>query len=195
LSSSVLQLAASLRTTTVAGRGEATLRLLTLRMRRGSLARVSDDPRPYVVLPGEGRSIDLGDFEMTVKADGDTTAGVVSVLEAEEPPGFGPPAHVHHDAAEAFYVLEGVYVMSLEDEEHVCPAGSFVFIPRGVRHGFRVADVPSRKLNFYFPAAMVGYFDALAGALRGDHVDEDELAGIARAHAMEIVGPPSDRYV
>ena len=132
---------------------------------------------------------------MTVKADADETAGVVSVLEASEPPGFGPPMHVHHDAAEVFYVLEGEYIMSLEDREFVCPAGSFIFVPQGARHGFRVGDVPSRKLNFYFPAAMIGYFDDLAAALRRDDVDETELAEIARAHSMEIVGPPSERYV
>lgn len=151
--------------------------------------------RAFVVPPGEGRLIDLGDFSMAVKADDSETAGVVTVLEAEEPPGFGPPLHVHHDAAEAFYVLEGEYVMYLDDREFVCPTGSFVFIPLGVRHGFRVGDVPSRKLNFYFPAAMIGYFDDLATALRATDVDERELDEIARRHAMEIVGPPSERYV
>ena len=151
--------------------------------------------RPYVLGPGEGRTIDLGDFGMTVKASESETAGVVSVLEAEEPPAFGPPIHVHLDCAEAFYVLDGEYVMYLEDEEVVCPAGSFVFIPLGVRHGFRVGAVPSRKLNFYFPAAMIGYFDELGVALREEGVTDDDLAGIAAAHAMEIVGPPSERYV
>lgn len=73
------------------------------------------DCQPFVVGPREGRSIDLGEFGMTVKAAADETAGAVSVLEAEEPPGFGPPIHVHHDAAEAFYVLEGEYVMYLDD--------------------------------------------------------------------------------
>jgi mannose-6-phosphate isomerase-like protein (cupin superfamily) len=100
-----------------------------------------DDQRPFVVGPGEGRFIDLGEFGMTLKADADETAGVVSVLEADEPPGFGPPIHVHHDSAEAFYVLEGEYIMYLEDREFVCPAGSFIFIPLGVRHGFRVGNV------------------------------------------------------
>jgi hypothetical protein len=123
------------------------------------------------------------------------TAGVVSVLEATEPPGFGPPIHVHHDCAEAFYVLAGEYVMYLEDEEVVCPAGAFIFIPQGARHGFRVGNVPSRKLNFYFPASMIGYFDELASALRRDDVGDDDLDAIAGAHGMEIVGPPSERYV
>jgi mannose-6-phosphate isomerase-like protein (cupin superfamily) len=145
--------------------------------------------------PRKGRFIDLGEFGMTVKADADETGGAVSVLEAEEPPGFGPPIHVHQDAAEAFYVLEGEYVMYLEDREVVCPAGSFIFIPRGARHGFKVGDVPSRKLNLYFPAAMIGYFDDLAAAIRRDDLDEAGLAEIARAHSMEVVGPPSERYV
>jgi mannose-6-phosphate isomerase-like protein (cupin superfamily) len=146
-------------------------------------------------MPGHGRLIDLSEFEMLVKADAASTGGLVSVLEATEPPGFGPPIHVHHDAAEAFYVLEGEYLMHLDGEEVRCPAGSFVFIPLGVKHGFKVGGVPSRKLNFYFPASMIGYFDDLAAALGRADVTDDELASIAQAHSMEIVGPPSERYV
>jgi mannose-6-phosphate isomerase-like protein (cupin superfamily) len=151
--------------------------------------------RCFVVAPGEGRLIDLADFEMRVKADADSTGGVVSVLEASEPPGFGPPVHLHDDAAEAFYVLDGEYVMSLDGDEYRCPAGSFIFIPVGVPHGFRVGEVPSRKLNFYFPAAMVGYFDDLAAALARSDVTDDDLDEIAEDHHMHIVGPPSERYV
>src|SRR5438105_7287245 len=112
----------------------------------------------YVLRSGEGRSIDLGVFSMTVKANADETNGIFSLLEAEEPPHFGPPLHIHHDAAEAFYVLEGEYLMFLDDREVSCPAGSLIFIPAGMRHGFRVGAAPSRKLNFYFPAVMIGYF-------------------------------------
>ncbi len=156
---------------------------------------MAEEPRAFVVMPGQGRLLDLGGFEMRVKADGGNTDGVVSVLEATEPPGFGPPIHVHHDAAEAFYVLEGEYVMHLDGEEFRCPAGSFIFIPLGVPHGFRVGDLPRRNLNFYFPASMTGYFDDLAAALGRADVTEDDLERIAQAHAMEIVGPPSERYV
>jgi mannose-6-phosphate isomerase-like protein (cupin superfamily) len=76
----------------------------------------------FVLAPGEGRSIDLGGFGMTVEASADATDGVFSLLEAAEPPEFGPPLHIHHDAAEAFYVLEGEYVMFLDDREVSCPA-------------------------------------------------------------------------
>jgi uncharacterized cupin superfamily protein len=74
----------------------------------------------FVLHAGEGRAIDLGTFAMTVKASADDTFGIFSLLEAEEPPGFGPPLHVHHDAAEAFYVLEGEYAMFLDEQEVTC---------------------------------------------------------------------------
>ena len=56
----------------------------------------------FVLRPGEGRSIDLGTFEMSLKATGEETGGAFTLLEAAEPPDFGPPMHIHHDAAEAF---------------------------------------------------------------------------------------------
>src|SRR3954469_8180622 len=112
---------------------------------------------------------------MALKATGEETGGAFSLLEAHGPPGFGPPLHIHHDAAEAFYVLEGEYVMFLEDREVTCPAGSFIYIPAGMPPGFGVGDPRSRKLNFYFPAAMVGYFDELSAAIAGGVADESLL--------------------
>ena len=42
----------------------------------------------YVLRPGEGRSIDLGNFLVTVKAEASKTAGF-TLLEATEPPNCG----------------------------------------------------------------------------------------------------------
>jgi len=43
----------------------------------------------FVLQPGEGREIDLGGFRMSVKATRDETGGAFSLLEADEPAGFG----------------------------------------------------------------------------------------------------------
>jgi mannose-6-phosphate isomerase-like protein (cupin superfamily) len=144
-----------------------------------------------VLGPGEGRAIDLGGFQMVVKAGAIHTGGAFSLLEADEPPGFGPPLHIHHDAAEAFYVLDGEYVIFLESREVPCPAGSFIFIPAGVQHGFRVGNVASRKLVLYTPAAMVGYFDELSTAIG---TGEADVSHIAERYAMEVVGPVPEGY-
>ena len=157
---------------------------------------MSEARRGAIVLrPGEGRPIDLGSFAMSLKAAGDETDGAYSLLEAAEPADFGPPMHIHRDCGETFFVLDGLYRIFVEDEEFDCPAGSFVFIPRGLRHGFRVGPLPSRKLNLYTPAAMVGYFEQLSAALAGGTADDARLDEIARAHGMDVVGPVPEGYL
>ncbi len=103
--------------------------------------------------------------------------------------------HVHHDAAEAFYVLDGEYIIFIDNREIVCPAGSFVYIPAGAVLGFRVGDHPSRKLNLNVPEAMVGYFDELAAAVRAGNPDDADLGAIAERYGMEVLGPVPERYV
>lgn len=149
----------------------------------------------YVLRPGEGRRIDLGGFSMLVKATDEQTDGMFTMLEAAEPPSFGPPLHIHHGIAEAFYVLEGEYLIFLDGEEFRCPAGSFIFIPAEIPHGFRVGNAASRKLNLYLPAAMVGYFDDLSDALTKDEADPERLSAIAARHSMEVIGPIPDGYL
>jgi quercetin dioxygenase-like cupin family protein len=155
---------------------------------------MADRPIPLVLRPGEGRTIALGNFGMVIKASAEDTGGAFSLLEAAEPPGFGPPMHIHHDAGEAFYVLEGEYIVFVEGRQHPCPAGSFIFIPAGIEHGFRVGGASSRKLNLYTPAAMVGYFDELSAAIRsgdaGTTLDE-----VALRYGMEVTGDVPDGYV
>jgi oxalate decarboxylase/phosphoglucose isomerase-like protein (cupin superfamily) len=137
----------------------------------------------------------LSGFAMCVKASRSETGGLFAMLESDEPPGFGPPLHIHYDTAEAFYVLKGEYRIFVGGENWVCPAGSFIYIPAGQTHGFRVGDVPSSKLNLYAPAAMVGYFDDLSKAMHAGDAYPDLLADIARKHSMEVVGPVPEGYL
>lgn len=149
----------------------------------------------FIHRPGEGRDIDLGAFHMSVKATHEQTNGVFTLLEAQEPAGFGPPLHIHRDAAEAFYVLEGEYIVFLDGTEASCTAGSFIFIPAGIPHGFRVGGVASRKLNLYAPAAMVGYFDELANATASGDADPEDLSRIAARYSMDVIGPVPEGYL
>ena len=149
---------------------------------------------PFVLKPGEGRAIDLGNFLMTVKAEARNTGSAFTLLEATEPPNFGPPMHIHRDSAEAFYVLEGEYIIFIDQEEIRCPAGSFVYIPAGAVHGFRVGATASKKLNLYVPEAMIGYFDELAASIQSGAVEDAKLTEIAERYGMEVVGPVPKGY-
>jgi mannose-6-phosphate isomerase-like protein (cupin superfamily) len=149
----------------------------------------------FVLQPGEGRPIDLGNFLMTVKASAADTGDAFTLVEADEPPNFGPPMHIHRGAAEAFYVLAGEYLIFINDEETRCSAGSFVYIPAGTVHGFRVGQLLSKKLNLYVPQAMVGYFDDLAAAISSGRTDDERLNEIAERYGMEVVGPVPRGYL
>ena len=152
---------------------------------------------PFVVQPEAGRVLDLGNFEAVVLATAEQTGGVFSLLQTrQEPPGFGPPLHRHHDSAEAFFVLDGEYLMILEDRREACPAGSFVYVPRGLAHTFQVASpTPGRKLNLFAPAGMVGFFEDLAAAEAAGTATPELLDEIAARHQMEVLGPVPDTYL
>jgi mannose-6-phosphate isomerase-like protein (cupin superfamily) len=149
----------------------------------------------YVLQPGEGRLIDLGGFSMSVKATDEGTHGTFTLLEAEEPPDFGPPLHIHHGIAEAFYVLGGEYIIFIRDTETRCPAGSFIFNPAETPHGFRLGKVASRKLNLYLPASIIRYFDDLSEAMKNGEADPDRLSEIATRYSVEVIGPVPEGYL
>jgi mannose-6-phosphate isomerase-like protein (cupin superfamily) len=145
--------------------------------------------------PGMARTIEVGGFTVTVHAEQVDTAGQFSLIETGDTQiGAGPPLHIHRDATESFYVLEGAYVMVVDGREVTCEAGSFIVIPRGAPHTFRNAAVGSRKLNLYTPAAMVGYFDELGAAIAAG-TDEAALEDLARRYQMEVVGEVPTDYL
>jgi quercetin dioxygenase-like cupin family protein len=148
----------------------------------------------FVVQPGAGRLLDLGTFEAVVLAPSASTDGAFTLLQTQqEPHGFGPPLHVHRSAAEAFYVLEGEYLMHLEGRAERCPPGAFVYVPAGMPHTFQVvSETPGKKLNLFAPAAMETFFQELAAAV---DPDEEELAAIAERAGMDVVGPVPEGYL
>jgi hypothetical protein len=87
---------------------------------------MSDGPEAFVLAPGERMSIELGALAMTVKASADETGTSSRSSKPRSRRTSGRPLRFHHDAAQAFYVLEREYVMFLDDRSVRCPAGSFV---------------------------------------------------------------------
>ena len=151
----------------------------------------------FIVPPGEGRHLDLGNFEAVVLATSAQTSGEFTLLRTQsEPPDFGPPLHLHRDAAEAFYVLEGEYLMFLEDEQTRCPPGTFVYVPRSTPHTFKVVSPgPGKKLNLFSPAAMTEFFEELAEAEASGSATPEMLDEIATRCHMEVLGPVPDTYL
>ncbi len=151
----------------------------------------------FVVLPGEGTHLDLGNFEVEVLATSAQTSGRFTLLQTQsEPPEFGPPLHLHRDAAEAFFVLEGEYLMFTQDKQTRCPPGTFVYVPQAAPHTFKVvSEGPGKKLNLFTPAAMTAFFEELAQAETAGSATPELLDEIAARCHMEVLGPVPDTYL
>ena len=63
-------------------------------------------------------------------SSGDTN-GAWSLVELTEMPGYKTNLHRHNHTDEAFYVLEGVLTIRIDERVSEYPAGSYVLIPRG----------------------------------------------------------------
>jgi mannose-6-phosphate isomerase-like protein (cupin superfamily) len=116
-----------------------------------------------VLGPGEGHArFEARGSVMYVKALAGLDDGDLSLMERTLPPGGRrPPAHRHTNCSEAYFVLDGQVLVTVEDQDlAVCPEG-FVLVPRGTAHTFgNVSDQPARLLVIHAPA-MDAYFAAL----------------------------------
>jgi mannose-6-phosphate isomerase-like protein (cupin superfamily) len=106
---------------------------------------------------GEGERITgEGDLGVTLLADLDEI-GIVEVRS--EPGGVAPPAHLHREHAEAFYVLDGELTFRLEDGERRVGPDTWVFVPPEVVHTFAVTgDQRARFLDVHLPSCGFGDF-------------------------------------
>ena len=150
---------------------------------------MSGEPRAVAVSPGEGEAIrsPIGG-DVTFIARGEQTNGALTALDVGVQPGEGPPLHVHGREDECVYVLAGDLRFKLGGELSATPAGSFVFIPRGVAHCFQnVGEEAGRMLVTFTPAGMEGFFDRLSELTA---FDLDAFRRTAAEHGMEVVGPP-----
>jgi quercetin dioxygenase-like cupin family protein len=132
-------------------------------------------------------------------ADGVEELGVSLVVQ---PPGIATPLHAHANEVEAAFLLEGTMRYRLGDDVHDLDAGSFVFLPRGVPHAFRVTGTqPARWLGMASPGRLLHLYDevglpATENRLPGDgdgRTFEDEVARWMRFgpdFGLEVLGPP-----
>jgi quercetin dioxygenase-like cupin family protein len=149
--------------------------------------------RAIVIGPGDGQTVaNPAGGGLTYKARSVQTRGALTAWESTAAPGEGPPLHLHAKEDEFMYVLEGRLRFRLDETEHPAPAGSFVFIPRGVPHTWQNAgDAHARILFFFTPASagMERFFERSAELPRNTRM-ADAFKTLASDAGMEVLGPP-----
>ena len=141
----------------------------------------------------------------TTKTAADQTEGRLLQMLGVEWRGGAAPLHVHHDADETWYVLDGRATFFVGDERFDAGPGDFVLGPRGVPHAFLVTSQQAEFLVSFAPAGIEGPSGiGLDGFFREIGIpvvpadprpapvapDPEDFARRAAQYAIEILGPP-----
>ena len=113
-------------------------------------------PQGYVLGPTAGEHLihfrDHGNIFIKISSE-NLAVGTQQVM-----PGAGIPVHRHLRMDEAFFVLEGSGVLTLNDAPHTFEKGGTIFIPRNSWHGFSNPDHELLLLWIMSPAGLDGFF-------------------------------------
>jgi quercetin dioxygenase-like cupin family protein len=149
---------------------------------------------------GEGRSVWVTGDRYTVKCSGNDTSGAYALMEANVPPGNGPPPHIHSREDEAFYVLEGELQFHADGSSFTAISGAWVTLARGSLHYFRnTGSKPARMLIMVTPSGLENFFleigreaiDGESDPVAPTPEDIQKLVETAPKYGLEIRLPPS----
>jgi quercetin dioxygenase-like cupin family protein len=141
--------------------------------------------------PGKGKAFNaLGD-EVTVLLSGNQTGGAFAMMQVVTPPGGGPPPHWHTKEDEWFLVQEGRIELWQDGVWTEVPAGTAIFLPRGLKHTYRnCGDIPLRMIVHAAPAGFDLFFEKLAEASnQPGGPDMARIVAIAAEHGIFFVPP------
>lgn len=122
-----------------------------------------------------------------------------AVIELTIPPGGSPPRHVHTTLDDSFFLLDGEVVGRCGDRQFVARPGSYVVMPAGIEHTFRVTSPgPARMLLVHAGDDFLDFIEAVGTPTRelvlppADHpgLSRDALIRISAEHDVLILGPP-----
>ena len=111
-------------------------------------------------------------------ATANLTDGGFELIHDTREAGSGPAPHVHRLSDEAFYVLEGRFMLVRGHDEIEAGPGSFVFVRRGTRHSYRALESGSRVLVLYAPAGLEPFLRAEDKLLATGESAPDAIAAL-----------------
>ena len=100
---------------------------------------------------------------LTVKSSGKETGDVTTWMLVENAAREGVPFHKHLHEDESFYVIDGLFEITIGDVTTQGGPGMFAFGPRNLPHRWtNVGDGRGRLLNVFNPSGIENYFLSVA---------------------------------
>ena len=104
------------------------------------------------------------------------------------PVGAGIPIHRHLRMDEAFYVLEGGGIFTLNDVQYPFEKGGTIFIPKNAWHGFANSDNELLLLWIMVPPGLDGFFRDTCSppGVPSKQLTREQVKEIARKYGTEF---------
>lgn len=134
--------------------------------------------------------LDWNGDKIQVLLDKKVSGGDLGIFTVTTPGPGGPGRHVHTDASEAFYVLEGEAEFLSDGKMFTLKKGESAFVPRGIEHTFRVSNKDGGKiLVIVTPAGFEGFFEATKHL--SIPADMEQISKISEEQfGQKFTGPP-----
>ena len=116
---------------------------------------------------GDKRSF-FGGGVHTWKLLAEDTDGAFFLFEDTMAQGKTTPLHLHPDADETVYVLEGEILVTVDGKRERVGAGGMTFTPRGTPHAFLVLSDTARLLTLQTPGFGQAFYRGASEALADD---------------------------
>jgi quercetin dioxygenase-like cupin family protein len=146
-------------------------------------------PQGYVLGAGEGERLahfaDAGEIFIGV---GPATGSAGFALGTQQVrAGGGIPIHRHLDKDEAFYILEGSGIFTLNDVNYPIEKGTTIFIPKTAWHGFTTLGHDLLLLWVMAPAGLDSFFRETCNPLGAapKQLTRDQTREIGRKYGTE----------
>jgi quercetin dioxygenase-like cupin family protein len=152
----------------------------------------------------EGKTVLVGGADyITYQVRSAETDGAFFCFEASSSPGFGPPLH-SHSYRELFYVLEGEYAFTVEQDGElrtiIGKPGAAVSVDADVPHTFSNSGASQGRLLFvHIPAALEEFFEEYGVPVSGhgelpesaEPPDFGAMAAALERNGVKVLGPPA----
>jgi len=140
----------------------------------------------FALKDGEGTAhIHFRGTKITIKVSNEDSERRYTIFEMAHPQNTGPALHIHPDAPEAYYVLEGNYKIRCGKETYHAGKGDFVFIPSGIEHRYQSGS-DGGKVLVISPAELENYFKEVANILKDGPITWEIEQEIARKYGQEF---------
>ena len=168
-------------------------------MEISNIGNSGNNPAPaYLHHSGQSEKRWMGNTFTHFLATGDTTNGAFCLVDETAKRGETVPLHRHVADVESFYVLEGEITFFIGDLAGLrAGAGSFVHLPGGTVHGFRVESETARYLilttphhgEFYRAITLPAEAD---GSAPEKAVTGETVGRAVREYGIEFIGSLPD---